>query len=67
MKCSRSECQRIAKEVEKLGWIAMEKQMTQCNRCFFSLDPSSRYDPTHPVYRTRNAVGAAYAKAWFSK
>ncbi|HHE74769.1 MAG TPA: hypothetical protein ENL37_06750 [Desulfobacteraceae bacterium] len=67
MKCSIIECKNLAKKVHTMRLSEIERELTKCNRCFFSLNPSDRYSKKSQAYKTRNEVGAAYALAYFKK
>ena len=61
MKCSVIECRRVARNVYDMSLGEVEKQLIKCNKCFFALDPTSRYRKSSLPYATRNIVGGHYA------
>ena len=61
MKCRPAECKKVAAEIRNMSKQALEKQLVKCNRCFFAMDPATRYNDRALPYQTRNAVGALYA------
>ena len=67
MKCSRIACAKTRKEAFILPFERLEKDLSRCNNCFFSMEPERRYNEKEPVYQTRNRLGAAYALAYFKK
>ncbi|WP_457596072.1 hypothetical protein [Hydrogenimonas sp.] len=66
-KCSSRECARVLKKAVEGSLASEGRQLTRCNQCYFAQDPKERARPGNLVYRTRNAVGALYAYAYFRR
>ena len=66
MKCNTLTCKAMAKKASKLSLQELDRELTRCNKCFFSLEHDRRHPGTQ-VHKTRSSVGAAYALSYFRK